>query len=124
MRQMERQRKTRRSSDRDTKPQIKFIISDGLLLKVWAYQYNRDLVILEWVQQRASKMMKGLEHLTCEERLRVGTVPPGEVEPPRRPYKCVQISDGGRGEDGSVVSNGRKTGNGHKIKHKKIHLNI
>ncbi|GAB0181415.1 hypothetical protein GRJ2_000606800 [Grus japonensis] len=35
-----------------------------------APQYKRDTDIVERVQQRAMKMMKGLEHLTYEERLR------------------------------------------------------
>ncbi|KAK4816314.1 hypothetical protein QYF61_014998 [Mycteria americana] len=36
----------------------------------WAPQYKRDMDILERVQQRATRMMKGLEHLSYEERLR------------------------------------------------------
>jgi len=32
-------------------------------------QYKRDLDILERVQWRATKMLKGLGHLCCEERL-------------------------------------------------------
>ncbi|KAK4821286.1 LOW QUALITY PROTEIN: hypothetical protein QYF61_017650 [Mycteria americana] len=36
----------------------------------WAPQYKRDMDRLERVQQRATKMMKALEHLSCEERLR------------------------------------------------------
>ncbi|GAB0187974.1 hypothetical protein GRJ2_001262700 [Grus japonensis] len=39
-------------------------------VQCWAPQYKRDMDILERVQQRATKMMKGLEHLSCEERLR------------------------------------------------------
>ena len=35
----------------------------------WAHQYKRDMDILERVQQRATKTMKGLEHLTYQERL-------------------------------------------------------
>lgn len=36
----------------------------------WASQYRRDMDILEEDQQRAIKMMEGLEHLMCDERLR------------------------------------------------------
>ena len=36
----------------------------------WAPQYKRDVDVLERVQQRAMKMMKQLEHLSYEERLR------------------------------------------------------
>lgn len=31
---------------------------------------KRDMNLLDWVQRRAIKMMKGLEHLACEESLR------------------------------------------------------
>ena len=45
----------------------------------WASKRKRVLDILERVQHRATKMIKGLEHLSCEERL---TEPglPGEEE--------------------------------------------
>ncbi|GAB0185800.1 hypothetical protein GRJ2_001045300 [Grus japonensis] len=39
-------------------------------IQFWAPQYKRDMDILERVQQRATRMIKGLEHLSCEERLR------------------------------------------------------
>ena len=39
-------------------------------VQCWAPQYKRDMDILERVQQRATKMMKGLEHLSYNERLR------------------------------------------------------
>jgi len=39
-------------------------------LQLWAPQQRRDMDILEKVQQRATKMMKGLERPSCEERLR------------------------------------------------------
>ncbi|KAK4829575.1 hypothetical protein QYF61_005675, partial [Mycteria americana] len=37
-------------------------------LQLWSLQYKTDL--LEWVQRRATKMTRGLEHLSREERLR------------------------------------------------------
>ncbi|KAJ7414414.1 hypothetical protein BTVI_41143 [Pitangus sulphuratus] len=39
-------------------------------VQLWAPQYKRDMELLERVQWRATKMMRGEEHLSCEERLR------------------------------------------------------
>jgi len=41
-----------------------------LLLNFWAPQFKKDEEPLERVQQRATKMMRGLEHLSYKERLR------------------------------------------------------
>lgn len=40
-------------------------------VKFWAPQYSKDEELLEGVQHRATKMIKGLEYLTSEARLRV-----------------------------------------------------
>lgn len=71
MRQKERQRKTRRSSDRDAKPQTKLIISDGLLLKVsgltsttetWSYWSESRKGQARWLKDWSIWHMKrGLE---------------------------------------------------------------
>ena len=39
-------------------------------VQLQAPQYKRDMDILERVQQRATKTMKGLEHLLHEDRLK------------------------------------------------------
>lgn len=39
-------------------------------VQFWGLQYERDLDMLEKVQQSATKMMKDLERLSCEETLR------------------------------------------------------
>jgi len=41
-----------------------------------------DMDILERVRCRATRMLKGLEHLHCEDRLRAGAVLPGEERAP------------------------------------------
>ncbi|PKU41420.1 hypothetical protein llap_8285 [Limosa lapponica baueri] len=37
---------------------------------LWSPQHRKDMDLLEWVQQRATKMIRGLEHLSYEDRLR------------------------------------------------------
>ncbi|GAB0207024.1 hypothetical protein GRJ2_003168000 [Grus japonensis] len=39
-------------------------------IQLWSPQYKTDMDLLEWVQRRATKMIRGLEHLSYEERLR------------------------------------------------------
>ena len=33
-------------------------------------EHRKDVEMLEWDQKRATKMIRGLQHLSCEERLR------------------------------------------------------
>ena len=37
--------------------------------QAWGSQYRKDMELLEQVQRRATKMIKGLQHLSNEERL-------------------------------------------------------
>ncbi|GAB0180096.1 hypothetical protein GRJ2_000474900 [Grus japonensis] len=39
-------------------------------IQLWGPQYRRDIELLERVQRRATKLIRGLEHLSCEDRLR------------------------------------------------------
>ncbi|GAB0190255.1 mitochondrial enolase superfamily member 1 [Grus japonensis] len=39
-------------------------------VQLWGPQYRRHMELLERVQRRATKLLRGLEHLSCEDRLR------------------------------------------------------
>jgi len=39
-------------------------------IQAWGPQYRKEVELLEWVQRRAIKIIRRLEHLSYEERLR------------------------------------------------------
>ena len=39
-------------------------------IQAWGLQCRKDVELLDRVQRKATKMVRGLEHLPCEERLR------------------------------------------------------
>ncbi|KAK4830432.1 hypothetical protein QYF61_011140 [Mycteria americana] len=65
-------------------------------IQFWSPQYKKNMDLSERLQRRATKMVTGLDHLSCSRKAEsTGVVQPGQEEVPGRSYCGLSVLKGG-----------------------------
>ena len=98
-------------------------------IQMWSPQHRRDTDLLDCVQRGATEMIQGMEHLSCEDRLReLGLFSLEKRRLREDLMSALQYLKGGYEKEGdrlfSRVCCDRTRGNGFKLREGRFKLNV